>query len=300
MCNLPISITQKSLQCEQSASNPDFFSLLTQYFKLPIAHCQLLTLEFMLLLNKILPLFFLPLGFTLLCLLAGLVLRKRLFLWFGVLVLCLFSIPIVSDALMRLVEGPARRSPLSAVNKADAIVVLSGMLHQINGAPLGEWGRTVNRFEGGIDLFKAGKAPVIVFTRGQLPWQTYGVPEGDLLAKRAILLGVPQHAIRLTENVGNTAEESIAAAKLLDVGNGSAKRIILVTSAFHMPRARFLFEQAGFKVIPFRVDYHAADTHELTVLNYLPNGESLAESETALREMIGWVFYRAKGFLKVP
>ena len=255
----------------------------------------------MLLLNKILPLFFLPTGFTLLCLLAGLVLRKRVFLWSGVLVLCLFSLPIVSDALMRLVEGPLRRAPISDVGKADAIVVLSGMLHQIKGAPLGEWDDAVDRFEGGIDLFKAGKAPVIVFTRGQIPWHTDGVPEGDLLARRAILLGVPQHAIRLTATVGNTAEESVAAAKLLGVGNGgSVKRIILVTSAFHMPRARFLFEQAGFTVIPFRVDYHTDDTPELTVLNYLPNGESLAESETALREMIGWVFYRAKGFLKVP
>ena len=254
----------------------------------------------MLLLNKILPILLLPIGFSLLCLLAGLLLRKSLFLWFGVLVLCLFSLPIVSDAVMRLVESPLRRAPVSSVGKADAIVVLSGLLHQIKGAPLGEWAGDVDRFEGGIDLFKAGKAPVIVFTRGQIPWHTDGVPEGDLLARRAFLLGVPHHAIRLTEKVSNTADEALGAAKLLGVANGSAKSIILVTSAFHMRRASFQFEQAGFKVIPFRVDYHTDDTPELTVLNYLPNGESLAESETALREMIGWVFYWAKGFLKVP
>ncbi len=249
--------------------------------------------------NKILPILLLPLGFSLLCLLAGLLLRKRLFLWTGLLVLSLFSLPIVSDALMRFVEGPLRRSPVSAIGKADAIVVLSGMLHQINGAPLGEWGDAVDRFEGGIDLFKAGKASVIVFTRGQMPWHTYGVPEGELLARRALLLGVPQHAIRLTETVGNTAEEALAAGKLLNIGKGSPKKIILVTSAFHMPRARFLFEQAGFKVIPFRVDYHTDDTPEVTILSYLPNGTSLAESETALREVIGWLFYRAKGFLNI-
>ena len=253
-----------------------------------------------LLFNKILPLLARPLGFTLLCLLAGLLLRKRLFLWTGFLVLSLFSLPIVSNELMRMVEGPLRRAPLSAVCKADAIVVLSGMLHQIQGAPLGEWGDAVDRFEGGIDLFKAGKAPVIVFTRGQMPWQTYSVPEGDLLARRALLLGVPERAIRLTETVGNTADEAVAARKLLGVGTGRAKSIILVTSAFHMPRARFLFEQAGFKVIPFRVDYHTDDNPGLTVLSYLPNGASLAESETALREVIGWLFYRVKGLLKLP
>ncbi len=254
----------------------------------------------MLILNKILPILLLPLGFSLLCLLAGIFFRKRLFLWIGVLVLCLFSLPIVSDAVMRLVEGPLRRAPVSAVGKADAIVVLSGMIHQIKGAPLGEWGDAVDRFEGGIDLFKASKAPVIVFTRGLIPWQTYSVPEGDLLARRAILLGVPQRAIRLTGNVGNTADEAVEAAKLLNVGNGNSKSIILVTSAFHMPRARFLFEKSGFKVIPFRVDYQTDDTPELTVLSYLPNGASLAKSETALHEIIGWLFYWGKGLLKVP
>ena len=254
----------------------------------------------MLILNKILPLLLLPLGFSLLCLLAGLVFRKRLFLWIGVLVLCLFSLPIVSDAVMRLVEGPLRRAPVSAVGKADAIVVLGGMLHQIKGEPLGEWAGDVDRFEGAINLFKAGKAPVVVFTREHIPWHSQNVSEGDLLVSRALLLGVPQHSIRLTGNVGNTADEAVAAAKVLNVGHGGAKSIILVTSAFHMQRARFQFEREGFKVIPFRVDYHTEDTPVITVLSYLPNGASLAESETALREMIGWLFYWGKGLLKVP
>ena len=99
--------------------------------------------------------------------------------------------------------------------------------------------------------------------------------------------------------MGNTAEEALAAGKLLNIGKGSPKKIILVTSAFHMQRARFQFEQAGFKVIPFRVDYHTDDTPEVTVLSYLPNAESLAASETALHEVIGWLFYRVKGFLKI-
>ena len=100
----------------------------------------------MLFLNKLLPLFVLPLGFSLLCLVAGLVLRKRFLLWFGVLVLLIFSMPVFSNKLMGLVEGSTGRTPLRAVVKADAIVVLSGMLHQVDGVPLGEWG------DAGIDV----------------------------------------------------------------------------------------------------------------------------------------------------
>ena len=246
----------------------------------------------MLVFNKILPLLVLPSGFSLLCLLGGLVLRKRFLLWVGTLVLLLFSMPLVSDFLMRSLEGNAVRVPVSSVRKADAVVVLSGMIVQVDGAPSGEWGDAVDRFEGGIELFKSGRAPLLVFTRGQLPWQPDSVPEGELLARRAVLLGISQSAIRLTGKAGNTADEALAARALLGAANkGSGKRIILVTSAFHMRRALFLFEQAGFKVEPFRVDYQVSDKNQLTLLCFLPNAAAFAQSEKALREVIGFLFY---------
>jgi uncharacterized SAM-binding protein YcdF (DUF218 family) len=150
----------------------------------------------------------------------------------------------------------------------------------------------VDRFDGGVELFKAGRAPVVVFTRGQVPWQPGVVPEGELLAKRALLLGVPQSAIRLTGKAGNTADEAAAASVLLGASKkGVPRRIILVTSAFHMRRARFLFERAGFAVEPFLVDYQTSEKSPLTVLSFLPNAEALAQSDRALREVIGLLFY---------
>jgi len=251
----------------------------------------------MLLLNKILPLLLLPLGFTLLCLLAGLLLRNRFFVLLGMLVLLVFSMPLVSDFLMRSVEVGTGRMALNRVGKADAIVVLSGMIVTVEGAPLGEWGDAVDRFDGGIELFKAGKAPLLLFTRGQVPWQPDAVPEGELLAKRALLLGVPQSAILLTGKVGNTAEEAVAARVALGIAKkGAPKRILLVTSAYHLRRALYLFERAGFDVTPFPVDYHANETCGLTALRFLPNAEALAESERALREVIGLLFYRVRSF----
>lgn len=242
--------------------------------------------------NKILPLLVLPSGFSLLCLLAGLLLRNSFFLWLGTLLLLVFSMPVMSDFLMRSVEVGEGRVPVSSVGKADAIVVLSGMIVTVDGAPLGEWGGAVDRFDGGVELFKAGRAPVVVFTRGQVPWQPGVVPEGELLAKRALLLGVPQSAIRLTGKAGNTADEAAAASVLLGASKKEVpRRIILVTSAFHMRRARFLFERAGFAVEPFFVDYQTSEKSPLTVLSFLPNAEALAQSDRALREVIGLLFY---------
>ncbi len=250
-----------------------------------------------LLFNKILPLLLLPSGFSFLCLLAGLLLRNRFFVLLGMLVLLVFSMPLVSDFLMRSVEVGSGRVPVSRVGKADASVVLSGMIVRVEGAPLGEWGDAVDRFEGGVELFKAGRAPVILFTRGQMPWQPDAVPEGEVLAKRALLLGVPKSAIRLTDKVGNTADEAVASRALLGVAKGVPKRIILVTSAFHIRRARFLFERAGFAVESFPVDYQVSEKNDLTVLRYLPNAEALAESERALREVMGLLYYRLRSLM---
>ena len=246
----------------------------------------------MLIFNKLLPVLFLPLGFTLLCLLVGLFWYKRGLLWLGVIWLFLFSLPFVSDLLMYAVEGSEGRVDVSVLAHADAIVVLSGMIHELDGAPLGEWNDAVDRFEGGIDLFKSGKAPLIVFTRGQMPWQPDSRAEGELLAQRAKLLGVPQQAIYLTGIVGNTADEAVMSAKLLGVKRQAPKKIILVTSAFHMRRAVMLFEHEGFIVEPFRVDYQGSGKSEL--LSFVPDAASLEKSQTALREVMGWLFYWAK------
>ncbi len=238
----------------------------------------------------------LPLGVSIICLLLGIILKKRLLLSYGVLWLWVFSMPVVGDGLMRFVEGGTSRVPVTTLPRADAIVVLSGMIEQVKGAPRGEWNGAADRFEAGIELFRAGRASQLVFTRGLLPWQTDAVPEGELLERRAVALGIPATAIRLTGNAENTADEALEAKKLL--GPGVPKKIILVTSAFHMQRAAILFEKAGFEVIPFRVDYRTSDKYGKTVLRYLPNAASLDKSETALRELLGGLFYRMRSMLK--
>ncbi|TNJ39196.1 YdcF family protein [Chlorobaculum thiosulfatiphilum] len=247
----------------------------------------------MLILSKLLPLFVLPPGICLLLAIAGLLFKRRYLVWIALALLWALSLPVVGDALMRRIEMPYHRIPVESVRRADAIVVLSGMLRQLDGAPLGEFGEAADRFEGGVDLFRAGKAPVLVFTGGQMPWQPDAAPEGELLAARARLRGVPAGSIRLTSTVANTAGEAVATAALLGVAHGKPKRIILVTSTFHMSRALMLFRAAGFEVEPFAVDFRATDQmRQTTMLDFLPDANGLDASAMALREMIGRTVYR--------
>lgn len=70
--------------------------------------------------------------------------------------------------------------------------------------------------------------------------------------------------------------------------------IVLVILAFHMPRAKMLFEKAGFRsVIPFPVDFRVGQ-RDMTVMDFLPDAEALSNTDQAIREAIGLVYYQIK------
>jgi uncharacterized SAM-binding protein YcdF (DUF218 family) len=153
-----------------------------------------------------------------------------------------------------------------------------------------EWGDP-DRFFGGIALFKAGKAQKLVFTGGKMPWGKAIKTEGAVLKEYAISNGIPSEKVFVTKDVENTADEAVAVKDLIS----SSKRIILVTSAFHMYRAQRLFEKQGFVVIPYKVDYKESRNNTTTIMNFLPSAINLELTETGIKEIIGRLFYLVKG-----
>jgi uncharacterized SAM-binding protein YcdF (DUF218 family) len=152
-----------------------------------------------------------------------------------------------------------------------------------------EWGDP-ERFFGGIALFKAGKAQKLVFTGGKMPWDKAKKTEGEVLKEYAISNGIPSDKILVTKDVEKTADEAVAVKELIS----PSKSIILVTSAFHMYRAKRLFEKQGYEVIPYRVDYKVARNSTVTILDFLPSASNLELTETGIREIIGSLFYLVK------
>lgn len=247
----------------------------------------------MIYLNKILPVFLLPTGFSLLCLLVGLLWRKWVLCGAALVILWLASLPPMSNAAIRAIEGGATRLTAAEMPEANAIVVLSGAVVDPPGDnEVLEWSDAVDRFEGGLALFDAGKAPYLIFTGGRMPWQPDKRPEGGVLAEWAIERGVAEADILLTGDVVNTAGEAEAVAALLTRKGTEDETVLLVTSAFHIRRAVLLFEDAGLDVIPYPVDFRRGEGSEFTILDLLPNAGSLANTELALREFYGYWFYR--------
>jgi uncharacterized SAM-binding protein YcdF (DUF218 family) len=220
--------------------------------------------------------------------LIGLIENKKKIIYIAIGVLYIISTPIFSNNFFKLVEGSEYRKPISAIDSADAIVVLSGMLeiNEVGDLTYLEWGDP-DRFSGGIALFKAGKAQKLIFTGGKMPWDKAKKTEGEVLKEYAISSGIPSEKIFVTKNVENTAEEAVAVKELIS----PSKRIILVTSAYHMYRAKKLFEKQGFEVIPLKVDFKTAGKSAITIMDFLPSAGNLGMTETGIREITGRLYY---------
>ena len=242
----------------------------------------------MIYLHKILPFFVSPLGFILFLLFVYIFYRKNFLIFMSLIILLVSTNTFVGNYLSKKLEFPYKPISIDSINKSDAIIVLSGMIHQIghkNNFKY-EWSDP-DRFFGGLELLKKNKSDLLIFTAGQLPWTNNWKPEGLILKDKAIELGVVENKILITEKVKNTYEESLEVLKLIPKGSS----IILVTSAFHMERSKYLFEKQGFKVNPFPVDFKTSNK-KLTILDIIPSVEALQKTSNFIRENIGRLYYR--------
>ena len=210
----------------------------------------------MIYINKILPIIVSPLGLIIILLFFGVFRKRMLPSMIALILLIILSLPIVSRQLIKFLEqGYTLISP-NNVDTADTVIVLSGMIRTIkqNNGIYYEFSDAVDRVFAGIELLKLNKAQKIILTRGKLPW-SLGMPEGEFLAQFVKSQGVSKNQIILTEAVQNTNDEAIAVSKILPENS----KIILVTSAFHMPRAETVFENQNLKVIPYAVDFRSVE-----------------------------------------
>lgn len=235
-----------------------------------------------------------PANGLLLLLLAGLFRRRR---WafglavFAFLLLLAQSLDPVAKLLIEPLErdaGPVITDP----REAQAIVVLAG--GRDRSAP--EYGGdtvsflTLERLRYGAVLAKRYGLPVLASGGGP---GCGCASEADLIAD--VLeqeLGVP---VRWREDQSaDTADNATMSAEIL-LQQGIS-RIVLVTHAFHMPRARRAFASAGLEVVPAPMGYkvkHSALPE--SPLDWLPQVKSLRLSHWALHEWIGLAWYKLAG-----
>lgn len=220
--------------------------------------------------------------------------RPRVAVWLmgiAAALLFLLSTRPLSMAMVRTLEH--RNPPLDPARitaPVDAIVVLGGdaRWEPVTGAPTILGTPTLPRLIRGIELLRKGVAPKLVLAGGSGdPWSR-GPAESIAMRDQAIALGVAEDALLLDDKSRTTEENAERTRALLPP---DAKRIVLVTSAMHMPRSVRLFTKQGFDVTAAPADYVAGE-ESLAVVDLLPRASYLQRSDEVVHEWVGMMFGR--------
>jgi uncharacterized SAM-binding protein YcdF (DUF218 family) len=218
----------------------------------------------MIIFEKILPLFLLPPRIYFLLSIVMIFFQKKgklLFTINCVLVLLIYfmSSGFIVDIFLRSLEN--RVTPLNETNmlRGDAYVVLGGGLIENKrdtkyGATLAN--ESLKRLIYANLLYKENQLPIIV-SGGKSQLKKNNFSEGFIMAQYLFDLDVNRKDIIIESKSTNTLENSKYTAQLIK--KFGFKNPILITSAYHMPRAIYAFEKKGVNVIPAPTDYHTED-----------------------------------------
>lgn len=200
----------------------------------------------------------------------------------------LLSLPAIARAIGANLEAFVPVKPLEAIPKADAIVVLGGGVCPMNDeVPYPDCAAASDRVVMAARLYHAGKAPLVV-------------PAGEI-SERAELplletMRVPRNRIVCDASSRDTAENAQRTVAILR--EKKCKKVLLVTSAWHMRRAMMMYEGCGLEVIPVGCDYEStlecAEAPRRPLWMELPSPAALNDSCVFLKEYLGLLFYSIK------
>lgn len=250
-------------------------------------------------LTKILPLFIYPLGLGILLFLfttlASAARSRRIGVMAGMaglLVLWLASMPATTNFILDSLESDYPYVLVTEQPAADAIVVLGGFTGKPDeGRGDLEINDGIDRLLHGMRLYRARKAPYLMLVGGAARGQT---PEAVLMAQLLAEFGMSLDNVLLEDESRNTHENGINSSSIMHAHG--IKRILLVTSAFHMRRAQAVFEKLGIEVVPAATDYQVGEP-DPGILDWLPDAEALWGTTFGVKEYIGWLVYRLRGWV---
>jgi len=247
----------------------------------------------MFILGKVLAFIVFPPGlfilFILVSLVFGLFNRRKTALGimtFTIIAFYLLSMNAFSNLLIAPLEN--RYPPISKAEDSRAIVVLGGGYNDSSPeygggpalAPAAE-----KRVVYGLELSRRFDLPLIFSGGKGYNVKTEGT-EADAAYRLWQSLGLAKNRITLEKDSLDTRTNASGVAGIV-----KGERIILVTSASHMPRAMFSFEKAGINAIPAPTDYRAKRS-PFTWTDYMPDISALENSNSALHEYVGLAYYR--------
>jgi uncharacterized SAM-binding protein YcdF (DUF218 family) len=251
-------------------------------------------------LSKILGFFALPSNLLISIGLVGLVLLctrlTRLASWLVVTSLVLVAVAGLSPLGNALILPLEQRFPPWDASRGppDGIVVLGGAITPDVSAARGTvaLNEAAERITVTAELARRYPNARIIFSGGNAALISDGAIEAAIAVQEFEALGIAHERITAEEQSRNTIENAVFSRLIADPKPG--ERWLLLTSAFHMPRAIAAFRAAGFAVEAYPVDWRTRGPID-AVRPFASLGDGLRRTDTAVREWAGLLAYRLAG-----
>lgn len=215
--------------------------------------------------------------------------RQRILLGAAVGTLVVFSWAPVPNAMVAALEASAEDTTTEA--PYDAIVLLGGMVEDAAAPANGfEYNERVERLLATFAWLRAGRARYAILSGG--PIGSGGVVEAERLRTQLEEWGIEPERLIVEGRSLNTRQNALYSAEIARERGFS--RLAIVTSAFHISRAKGCFDAVGLAVDTLPVDYGKARWS--TVFLSLPRSQHFEASTRALRELVGRVIYWIGGY----
>ncbi|MCX7655057.1 MAG: YdcF family protein [Treponemataceae bacterium] len=211
------------------------------------------------------------------------------------------SLPIVTRLLSQLYEVPLSQiDDVLAGAPYSAILVLGGTVDPAASRPgLVEGNDSFERLIATARLFRLGIAPTVIASGGSGSITFPDEKEAPYMAELLQLMGVPASAIVVEATSRNTYENIINSIAILKGRSPNGKLpeqpILLVSSAWHLPRALAICKKVGLSVKAFSVDSQIESL--MLPADLFPDAWALTRSTRLLREWLGLIAYRLLGRL---
>lgn len=220
---------------------------------------------------------------------------KKRFFWIACSLLLFFSNDFIANEAMRAWETDA--TPYASINKVyDWGIVLTGVtLNDREPADRVYFHHGADRVTHSIQLYKKGIIRKIIITGGVGRVLTAGRPEADELASVMIMAGVLESDIVIERESDNTHENAANVKKLLP--EQSDERCVLITSAFHMRRAKACFQKVGLNTDCFSTDFYTHPRQFTPDVLFIPRADAINLWQKLFKEWLGMAAYWAAGYI---
>jgi uncharacterized SAM-binding protein YcdF (DUF218 family) len=160
-----------------------------------------------------------------------------------------------------------------------------------------EFSTAANRFTDAIQLYKRGIVRKLLISGGDGKLFGESYPESALAKNYLLDIGIKSEDILFEEESRNTHENALFSKQLLDKQGLTNQKILIFTSAFHIPRALACFKKVGLNTAPYPTHFIAEQLTVQPQTWLTPSPDLIKYWEMFLKEWVGFAVYKLQEFV---